>query len=78
MRNGFQRLLDNAPGILVILAIVIFLGNMIGFRSSGIVIGYDGPQPLLRFASMIIASSYAPALLLGMAAAIDYLRTPAA
>lgn len=73
MRNGLQRLLDNAPGILVTVAVITFLGGLAN-ASMGAYVGYNGPHTLLRLASMIIGSAYAPALMIGLAATVHYLR----
>lgn len=76
MRNGLSRLLGNAPPILVSLALVVFLGNIVAGHLTGAFSGFDASRPLLRMAEGIIAGSFAPALLIGLAASIHYLRQP--
>ncbi|MDO5605950.1 MAG: hypothetical protein Q4G25_12395 [Paracoccus sp. (in: a-proteobacteria)] len=69
MRNGLQRLLDNAPVILVIAALVVFLGNMAVITSRG---GF-GDHSLPGLVSGIISGAFAPVSLIGLAAIAHYL-----
>lgn len=76
MQSGLSRLLGNAPPILVTLALVVFLGNILADRVTGAFSGFAASHPLLRMAEGIIAGGFAPALLIGLAASIHYLRQP--
>ncbi|MDO5641858.1 MAG: hypothetical protein Q4G26_05640, partial [Paracoccus sp. (in: a-proteobacteria)] len=69
MRSGLRRLLDNAPVILVITALPVFLGNVVVVMSLG---GF-GRLSFPGLVSAIVSGAFTPALLIGLAAIAHYL-----